>query len=71
MESKEGNVKKEFVEAYKRHKGGLKKKLRKSHRTAAPESWKDSADNGADPDCDSLAAANEAMGEDSSVVMSS
>jgi hypothetical protein len=64
MDNKDGSVKKEYVEAYKRHKGTLRNRRQSNtQQTASSDGWKDSADTGGDPDVDSLAAANEAMEE--------
>jgi len=60
MDFKEGGVKKEFVEAYKRHKGNIRE--RRSNRRDTETSWNNSA--GHDPDMDSEAAAEEAMMEE-------
>lgn len=60
MDFKEGGVKKEYVEAYKRHKGNIRE--RRSMRRDTETSWNNSA--GPDPDMDSEAAAEEAMMEE-------
>lgn len=64
MDGKDGSVKKEYVEAYKRHKGNLRSRRQNTQNTA--DSWTDSGAT-KDPDMDSLAAANEAMKEGDSV----
>jgi hypothetical protein len=62
MGSNDGGVKKEYVEAYKRHKGALRNRRQShTHLSTCSEDWKDSAGTGGDPDQDSLAAANEAV----------
>lgn len=59
MDFKEGGVKKEYVEAYKRHKGNIRE--RRSNRRDADTSWHNSGSE--DPDMDPTAAAEEAMME--------
>lgn len=59
MDFKEGGVKKEYVEAYKRHKGNIRER-RGGGRRDPDDSWH----NSGDPDTDSHAAAEEAMMED-------
>lgn len=53
---KEGGVKKEYVEAYKRHKGNIRER-RGGNRRDADDSWH----NSGDPETDSQVAAEEAM----------
>jgi hypothetical protein len=66
--AKDGSVKKEYVEAYKRHKGALRNRRQgNTHQSTYSEDWKDSAGTGGDPDVDSLAAANEAVKDGDSV----
>ncbi len=60
MDFKEGGVKKEYVEAYKRHKGNIRE--RRTSRRDPESSWHQSG--GSEPDMDSHAAAEEAMMED-------
>ncbi|KAG7356912.1 ammonium transporter family-domain containing protein [Nitzschia inconspicua] len=68
MDNKDGSVKKEYVEAYKRHKGALRNRRHSNtqHSTTS-DGWRDSAATDADPDSDPLAAAHEAMKEDHSL----
>jgi hypothetical protein len=70
MDYKDGSVKKEYVEAYKRHKGGNRKRRQSNtQQTSMSDSWKDSG--AADPDVDSLAAAKESgIGDENSVTSS-
>lgn len=58
MDFKEGGVKKEYIEAYKRHKGNVRE--RRGGRRDPDDSWH----NSGDPDLDSHAAAEEAMMEE-------
>jgi hypothetical protein len=68
MGTQDGSVKKEYVEAYKRHKGALRSKRQSNtHQSSYSEEWKNSAGTGGDPDLDSLAAANEAIKDGDSV----
>jgi hypothetical protein len=60
MDSKDGGVKKEYVEAYKRHKGALRNRRQSNGQHTNSTEWNDGGSNG-DPDVDSLAAAKEAM----------
>lgn len=60
MDFKEGGVKKEYVEAYKRHKGNIRER-RTNNRRDPDTSWHNSANP--DPESDSVAAAEEAMME--------
>lgn len=59
MDFKEGGVKKEYVDAYKRHKGNIRER-RGGNRRDPDDSWH----NSGDPETDSQAAAEEAMMED-------
>lgn len=62
MDNKDGSVKKEYVEAYKRHKGNLRNRRQSNgQQTATSDGWKDSADTDGDPDVDPLAAQHEAL----------
>jgi hypothetical protein len=68
MGAKDGGVKKEYVEAYKKHKGALRNRRNgHTHQSTYSEDWKDSAATGGDPDVDSLAAANEAVKDGDSI----
>eukprot|EP00934_Nitzschia_sp_Nitz4_P005268 Nitzschia sp. Nitz4//scaffold121_size67750//19128//26880//NITZ4_006065-RA/size67750-augustus-gene-0.121-mRNA-1//1//CDS//3329534342//5258//frame0 len=60
MDFKDGGVKKEYVEAYKRHKGNIRDR-RHTHTRNTDASWHNSGTD--DPDQDSHAAAEEAMME--------
>ena len=57
---KEGGVKKEYVEAYKRHKGNIRE--RRANRRDPDSSWHNAGSQN-DPEMDSQAAAEEAMME--------
>lgn len=59
MDFKEGGVKKEYVEAYKRHKGNIRE--RRTVRRDADTSWNNSGAD--DPEVDPHAAAEEAMAD--------
>jgi hypothetical protein len=69
MDNKDGSVKKEYVEAYKRHKGSLRNR-RQSHtqQSVGSDGWNDAGagGRGADPETNQEAAANEAMDDESS-----
>jgi hypothetical protein len=68
MGAKDGGVKKEYVEAYKKHKGALRNRRHgHTHQSTYSEDWKDFAATGGDPDVDSLAAANEAVKDGDSI----
>jgi hypothetical protein len=62
MDNKDGSVKKEYVEAYKRHKGSLRNR-RNTNQTVSDGGWNDSGGNDGDGDplTDQEAAAEEAQ----------
>jgi Amt family ammonium transporter len=61
MDIKDGGVKKEYVEAYKRHKGAIRERRGSNRNAAGDNGWQSSA--GSDPDCHQEVAANEALEE--------
>jgi ammonium transporter, Amt family len=61
MDTKDGSVKKEYVDAFKRHKGNIRNNRRTTSQTLGPsDDWDDSGAGG-DPDFDQEAAAQEAI----------
>mmetsp|Transcript_21862 Transcript_21862/g.38469 ORF Transcript_21862/g.38469 Transcript_21862/m.38469 type:complete len:536 (+) Transcript_21862:269-1876(+) len=64
MDNKDGSVKKEYVEAYKRHKGSLRNRRHSGTQQSVSGSdggWNDASGRAADPDMDQEAAAEEAQ----------
>ena len=61
MDNKDGSVKKEYVEAYKRHKGTLRNRRNTNQTVGGSDGWNDSGANDLDPDTDQEAAAEEAQ----------
>jgi hypothetical protein len=59
MDGKDSSVKKEYVEAYKRHKGHLRNRRNTNQTVSGSDGWNDSG--GGDPDLDQDAAAEEAQ----------